>query len=115
MFTLNYFWFFVVATLFTSAVVQYAASQQVGLNPLPKYIAMVVGPLSFFALIIMLIIGFWKMPHWWHPIVMFLIGSFVVTLPASLSRNANFVIVLTGLLLAPTFVVLAYLGLFGVI
>jgi hypothetical protein len=47
--------------------------------------------------------------------VMFLIGSFVVTLPASLSRNANFVIVLTGLLLAPTFVVLAYLGLFGVI
>lgn len=115
MFTLNYFWFFIVAAIFMSAVVQYAASNQIGLNPVPKYLATIIGPTCFSALIVFLIIGFWKMPHWWMPLVMLLIGSFVVALPRSTNHAITFVITFLGLLLAPLFTVLAYLGLFGII
>lgn len=107
MFTLNYFWFFVVATYFMSAATLYG-------NRSGNTLTSIVGIVSFPALLVFLIFGFWKMPSWWMPLVMFAIGMFIVAIPSrpgTLYDLSAFI----GIVGAPVFTVLAYLGLFGVI
>lgn len=111
MFDLHYFWFFVVASYLTSSVARYAASEVEGANPLIRLAAVVIGPACVVALLVFLIIGFWKMPSWWMPLVMLLIGALVAWLPG----NDSPLVLLLGLPFAPILTLLAYLGLFRII
>lgn len=115
MFGLNYFWFFMAAFFFSSALSRYAKSDMIGTNPLFKNISMLLGPICDLLLIVFLIVGFWKMPHWWHPIVFLLIGGLLQGIQGLLGRYAEFVVIIIGMLLAPICTILAYLGLFGLL
>lgn len=111
MFDLHYFWFFIVASFLTSAVTHYAASDVEGANFLFRMAAYISGPTCCVALMVFLILGFWKMPNWWMPLVMLIFGALVAWLP----RDASPLVILLGIPFAPILTILAYLGLFRII
>ena len=116
MFTLNYFWFFIAAMFFMSPVVGYASSSLEGANPIVKILSGLIGGVCSLALLIFVILGFWHMPSWWMPLVMALIGWGISPLLRLVSNPlANLIVILLGLILAPLFTILAYLGMFNVI
>ena len=111
MFSLNYFWFYLVACYFKGPI--YMACG----NPMPRLIDSVCS----LALFVLLIIGFWKMPNWWMPIVMLLLGLLLEVIGAPSNKELeqpkirHIVKLVAGMILPPVFTVLAYLGMFDVL
>ena len=118
MFSLNYFWFFVVAQLFFEPLRVYAKGPLVGSNPLFKQLSMIVAGLLSAANIVFLILGFWFMPHWYYPLIFGGVSLIIVSLCAWISAYTHYtmlIMAMLGLILSPIFFVLAYLGMFDVI
>ena len=115
MLSLNYFWFFVIAFTFSSALTRYGASSMVGSNPLLKILSQIIGPLCDTVLSVFLILGFWYMPHWWIPLVFFGVGIITQSFLGLIGDIGNLIVLVLGTIGAPLFTVLAYLGMFGVI
>lgn len=69
-----------------------------------------IGGLGTLARIVFLILGFWFMPDWWHPITLFLMGLATSIIPIPDKIGA-----ILGVVAVPLFSVLMYLDLFGVI
>ena len=115
MLTLNYFWFYVIAFTFASSLTRYGRSNLEGNNPWLKMAAQLIGPICDIALFIFVVIGFWQMPHWWIPIVCFVVGIIAQSLLALVGNIVNLIILVLGTIGAPLFTILAYLGLFSII
>lgn len=116
MFSLNYFWFFLLSQFFCEPLRRFASSNEIGANPAFRYIAAIVAPLVMTANVVFLILGFWFMPHWYYPLIFIAIDLLLISVHALMSHDvAKFIIMLLGVVAAPLFCVLAYLGLFSVI
>ena len=116
MFHLNYFWFFIISQFFCEPLRQYSRSDMVGSNPTFKYLTMIVAPLVMTANFVFLILGFWFMPHWYYPLIFFALDMCLIGIHALLNNQVvQLIIMFIGLIAAPLFSVLSYLGLFGVI
>ena len=109
MFTLNYFWFCMIAWLCSSPLVVSGNRA----NGIVSTILSLAGIINLLAILVFLILGFWWMGSWWMPLVMFVLGWLVAGAGAALFRS--YVSIIFCLLAAPTFVILAYLGMFGVL
>ena len=115
MLSLNYFWFIIIASFFGEFIRQYAGSNKCGTNPLFKSLTLIVSPLCMLANFVFYVLGFWFMPHWWYPLIFMGINWLLLFVQAMLSEEISIVLTILGLAVAPTFTVLSYLGLFGVI
>lgn len=106
MFKLPYFYYYIVAWLFIVCLqrMQTRQGKLKGLYP------SIVLPLCTVALVVFLILGFWFMPKWWYPLVMFGISAFTGFIPIP-DKFGSWLAVIFALPLC----VMAYLSLFGVI
>ena len=80
------------------------------LPPAGFYLFTWIGGLGTLAKIVFLILGFWFMPAWWHPLAMFGLGLATSVIPIPDKVGA-----ILGVVAVPLFSVLMYLDLFGVI
>lgn len=106
MFTNAYFWYFIFAYFF-SFLMKRVASRWNGANELARIAIYYISTICHIALIIFLIIGFWKMDHWWQPLVMYGCAQLTALIPIPDHLGA-----FAGLFLSPLFTVLMYINFF---
>ena len=110
MFTSMYFWSYLFAHFFAFIMARQIKRMGVVMNPHLVFIMESVSNAGMFACTVFLIIGFWKMPHWWCPLVALGCSSLSALIPIP-DRYAA----IAGIILCPVLCVLMYLNLFGVI
>lgn len=109
MFSHAYLYYFLLASFFSYIMLRGADTFK-GTSQIIPLIYQVIGGVCGFATIPFLILGFWFMPHWWYPIVFFLLEfvAAAIPLPATIAS-------MIGIVAAPAFTVLMYLSLFGIL
>lgn len=109
MFTLPYLYYYLLASFFTF-MLERAYRNGTLRGELTPYYLPALFSVCHIAEIVFLILGFWFMPHWWYPLV-FLALSFLTNFIPIPDKTAAII----GHVLAPLFVVLMYLNLFGIL
>lgn len=107
MFSHLFVWCYIIYTSCLSAFQRGAqsANQVGGLG-----IANVYVNIGFWIDVIFLILGFFFMPHWWYPLVLFGLGTLVNAIPI-----LDIIWVIIGWVAMPVCAVLMYLDMFGII
>ena len=108
MFTLPYFYYFLIVVFFTFTM--YRAISRGQLTPLVASICNIIFPLCSLAYVVFLVLGFWFMPKWWYPFAFYglsFLSSFI-PIPDNIAS-------IIGIIAAPIFTVLMYLSLFQII
>lgn len=98
------------AHFFAFIMARYSQRNGERMHPNMLFIMRAISNTGMAACTVFLIIGFWKMPAWWCPIVAFLLCSLTAFIPIPDKYCA-----IAGMALCPIFCVLMYLSLFGVL
>lgn len=108
MFSEPYLYYFLIVSFL--AHLQLRMLKSPVLPPAGLYLFTWIGGLGTLARIVFLILGFWFMADWWHPITLFLMGLATSIIPIPDKIGA-----ILGAVAVPLFSVLMYLDLFGMI
>lgn len=107
MFSVSYFWYYVFAVFCCFCIDRNARD---GVYTKLEVATVNVGNVCMYASYLFLVIGFWMMGKWWHPIVYFGISQLVGFIPIPSGLVATI-----GIVAAPALTILMYLSLFGLI
>lgn len=110
MFVSLYFWSYIFAHFLAFIMARFAQRRGNMMNPTLLTVMQGISNTGMFACTVFLIIGFWKMPHWWCPLVAFGCAFLSAFIPIP-DRYAA----LAGIILCPALCILMYLSLFGII
>ena len=106
-FSIPYFWTYIFGSLFSFSLLRGAKNFN-GSNQFFLFYLNLMGMITSVALYVFLIIGFWKMPAWWYPIVLFIMGIITKWIPIP-----DFILMIIGLIAAPALTILTYIYLFS--
>ena len=105
MFEQSYFWYYIGAFFFTFMMQRSYTRGTGGTATYPLY--GLLYPICGIALIVFLVIGFWKMPHWSWPLKFLGLSILTAFIPVPDRIGA-----LIGMVAAPVFCVLMFVNLF---
>lgn len=108
MFALPYVWYFMFANFFSFIMLRFSKRNEAVMSPALSMIIMIIGNLLTIAGFVFLIIGFWKMPHWWYPLVLLGLGmaTSIIPIPDKIAA-------IIGIVAGPILTILMYINLFS--